>query len=112
MDDANKVLQLLKQYLDEGSNYYDARQRLINVGSYYYNEQGNRGPEIDQSTKTAKSTLADMIVDTISGKHDLGDTLDYDEEQAVLAELGLESVHFLRTDQSTGAVTLLSTIVK
>jgi ubiquinone/menaquinone biosynthesis C-methylase UbiE len=81
-------------------------------GSYYEDEQGYMGPDLGQSTQTAKGTLADMIVDTISGKHALNETLDYEQEQALLAELGMTREYFLRTDEVTGAVTLLSTITK
>lgn len=81
-------------------------------GSYYEDDQGSAGPELGKSTQTAKGMLADMIVDTVSGKHALSGTLSFEKERELLAELGLERNYYLYTNEITAAETLLSVIRK
>ncbi|HSX31343.1 MAG TPA: class I SAM-dependent methyltransferase [Candidatus Saccharimonadales bacterium] len=67
-----------------------AQDGIYMDGSYYSDQNGRMGEEMDSITATAKATLADMIVDTVSGKLQITDHLSDEETVALLAELNLE----------------------
>lgn len=74
----------IARVLQPGGAYID--------GSYYPNEQGYSGQALAAIQHSSKAMLADMIVDTISGKLNILAHLEFDDRQALLARLGLTEV--------------------
>jgi len=64
-------------------------------GTYYPSPEGYLGEEMERITRTSKAMLSDMIVDTVSGKLSLRDHLNYDDQEELIEELGLERNHFI-----------------
>lgn len=58
-------------------------------GVYYYDRDGKAGEELSRIVATSKSMLADMIVDTVSGKFGISEHLSHDKRASLLGSLGL-----------------------
>ena len=100
--------------------FYEEISRTLTVGgiyiagSCYTNDQGYRGKELDDITRSSKAMLADMIVDTISGKLAITDRLGEEERQELLANLGLSEVNYVveDTEYGDGTVSLIRVLTK
>ncbi len=96
----------LERVLTHGGVYID--------GTYALNEQGYLGQEMQDIPRASKSMLADMIVDTVSGKLDIADHLGNDERQDLLESLGLQEAEYGVEDEvfNDGTITRVRVIVK
>lgn len=71
-------------------------------GSYHTNEWGYPGREMADLTVSSKAMLADMMVDTVSGKLQLMDNIEADEYAELIGELGLDENYYLVEDMEYG----------
>lgn len=78
------------------TGFYSELARLMRPGgfyletSYYQNERGEFGDEMAAITASSKAMLADMIVDTVSGKLALNSSLSYSDFLNLCDALGLD----------------------
>lgn len=61
---------------------------------------------------SSKAMLADMIVDTVSGKHQLKDHMNPEEQEALLESLGLDTRHYDVSSEDGKARNLLTIITR
>jgi ubiquinone/menaquinone biosynthesis C-methylase UbiE len=66
----------------------------IYIEGSYYTVDGYPGEELARITATSKAMLADMIVDTVSGKLNLADHLEGGDTGVLLAGLGLHVEYY------------------
>lgn len=99
--------------------FYRELARVLKPGGVYVDgtyaeHQGYVGEELLRITATSKAMLADMIVDTVSAKFEIGDHMSSEERAALLGRLGLrEEVRLVSPDsahsvQTRSSVTVLT----
>jgi ubiquinone/menaquinone biosynthesis C-methylase UbiE len=81
------------------TGFYTELARVLVPGGMYLEASylpidGYTGDEHERITQSSKAMLADMIVDSVSGKLLLDDKLDFEERQQLFAELGLDDQYY------------------
>lgn len=88
--------------------FYSELARLLSpngiyIDSYYRtNEEGYAGRELEDIQRTSKAMLADMIVDSVSGKLKITERLTFEEEMELVKQTGLKTVLLEIADQGLG----------
>ena len=81
-------------------------------GHYYSPDDEHPYPELARFTETSKAMLTDMIGDSVSGHLACVDFLSSEEEQALLAELGLHEEHHAVLEDDGESYALITVIRK
>ena len=81
-------------------------------GSYMPNEEGYMGEEMARIVASSKAMLSDMIVDTVSGKLELKDYLEYEDKLALFDEIGLRQELYVVANDDGMTESLITVITK
>ena len=81
-------------------------------GHYYSPDDEHPYPELARLTETSKAMLTDMIGDSVSGYLARVDFLSFEEEQTLIAELGLHEEHHAILEEDGESQALITVITK